>query len=65
MGEKYLCKNLGVKEGGGRLLEGGIFSGAYGIGTLVALVAHFVEVCCQVFVGQVTYELANPCKAKW
>ena len=29
-GGKYLCKNLGVKEGGGRLLEGGIFSGAYG-----------------------------------
>ena len=24
-GEKYLCKNLEVKEGGGRLLEGGIF----------------------------------------
>ena len=22
----------------------------------VALVAHLVEVCCQVFVGQVTYE---------
>ena len=28
--EKYLCKNLGVKEGGGRLLEGGVFSGTYG-----------------------------------
>ena len=28
--EKYLCKNLGVKEGGGRLLEGGMFSGTYG-----------------------------------
>ena len=24
-------KNLGVKEGGGHLLEGGVFSGAYGI----------------------------------
>ena len=30
-GEKYLCKNLGVKEGGGCLLEGGVFLGAYGI----------------------------------
>ena len=29
-GEKYLRKNSGVKEGGGRLLEGGIFLGAYG-----------------------------------
>ena len=29
-GEKHLCKTLGVKEGGGRLLEGGIFSGSYG-----------------------------------
>ena len=27
---KYLCKNLGVKEGGGRSLEGGVFWGAYG-----------------------------------
>ena len=30
-GEKYLCRNLGVKEGGGCLLKGGIFSGTYGI----------------------------------
>ena len=30
-GGKYLYKNLGVKEGGGRLLKGGVFSGAYGI----------------------------------
>ena len=29
--ENYLCKNLGVKEGGGRLVEGGVFLGAYGI----------------------------------
>ena len=29
-GGKYLCKNLGVKEGGGHLLEGGVFSEAYG-----------------------------------
>ena len=29
MGEKYLCKNLGVIEGGGRLLEGGVFLGTY------------------------------------
>ena len=28
--KKYLCKKLGVKEGGGCLLEGGVFSGAYG-----------------------------------
>ena len=27
----YLCKNLGFKEGGGCLLEGGVFSGIYGI----------------------------------
>ena len=26
--KNYLCKNWGVKEGGGRLLEGGVFSGA-------------------------------------
>ena len=26
MREKYPCKNLGVKEGGGHLLEGGVFS---------------------------------------
>ena len=31
MGEKCLCKNLGVKERGGRLLEGGVFLGTYGI----------------------------------
>ena len=29
-GEKHLRKNLGVKEGGGRLLKGGVFSGTYG-----------------------------------
>ena len=28
--EKYQCKNLGVKEGGGRLIEGGVFLGTYG-----------------------------------
>ena len=26
MREKYPCKNLGVKEEGGHLLEGGVFS---------------------------------------
>ena len=31
--KKYLCKKLGVKEGGGHLLEGGVFLGAYGITT--------------------------------
>ena len=31
MGGKYLCKNLGVKEGGGRLLEGGVFLEVYSI----------------------------------
>ena len=30
-GGKYLCKNLGLKRGRGRLIEGGVFSGAYGI----------------------------------
>ena len=34
MGGKYLCKNFGVKEGGGHLLEGGVFLGAYGISML-------------------------------
>ena len=33
--KKYLCKNLGVKEGGGRLLEGDVFSGAYSIITIL------------------------------
>ena len=28
--EKYLCKKLGNKDGGRCLLEGGVFSGAYG-----------------------------------
>ena len=28
MGEKYLCKNLGVKEGGGSLFEGGRIFGS-------------------------------------
>ena len=28
---KYLCKNLGVKEGGRYLVKGGIFSGAYSV----------------------------------
>ena len=28
---KYLCKNLGVKEGEGRLLEGSVFLGTYGM----------------------------------
>ena len=27
--EKYLCKNLGLKEGGGHLPEGCAFSGTY------------------------------------
>ena len=31
MREKYLCKNLGVIEGGGYLLKGGVFLGTYGI----------------------------------
>ena len=30
-GGKYLCTNLGVKEGGGHLLEGGVFLGTYGM----------------------------------
>ena len=30
MRKKYLCKKLGVEEGGGRLLKGSVFSGAYG-----------------------------------
>ena len=30
-GGKYLHKNLGVKEGGGHLLKGGIFLGVHGI----------------------------------
>ena len=29
--EKYICKNLRVKEGGGCFIKGGIFSGTYGI----------------------------------
>ena len=29
-GKKYICKKLEVKEGGGCLLEGGVFLGAYG-----------------------------------
>ena len=29
--EKYLCKNLGVKEGGGHFFEGGVFLGTYSI----------------------------------
>ena len=28
---KYLCKNLGVKEGGRHLLKGGVFMGTYSI----------------------------------
>ena len=28
--EKLLCKNLGVKDGGECLLEGGLFSGTHG-----------------------------------
>ena len=28
--EKYLCKNLRCKEGGGHLLKGCVFSGTYG-----------------------------------
>ena len=27
--KKYLCKNLGIKEGGGCLPERGVFSGTY------------------------------------
>ena len=30
MGQTYLCKNLGVKEGGGHLFEGGLLAGDYG-----------------------------------
>ena len=30
-GEIYLCKNLEVKVGGGRLLKGDIFSGTYSV----------------------------------
>ena len=29
--EQYLCKNLGIKVGGGCLPEGGVFSGTYSI----------------------------------
>ena len=29
--KKYPCKNFRVKEGGGYLIKGGIFSGTFGI----------------------------------
>ena len=31
MRKNYLCKNLGIKKGGGSLLKGAVFSGTHGI----------------------------------
>ena len=39
--ENTLCKNFGTKERGGRLLEGGVFSGTYGIYSW-AIVTKFI-----------------------
>ena len=41
--EKYLCKNLGVKEGRGRLLKGGVFSGTYSISHRIAQVFNCLQ----------------------
>ena len=41
--EKYLCKNLWVKEGGGRLLKGGVFSGTYSISHITAQVFNHLQ----------------------
>ena len=52
--EKYLCKKLGVKEGGGHLLQGGVFWGAYGITHVVclglSLAGLILTSCCLCFV---------------
>ena len=49
--EKYLCKNLGVKEGGGHLLEGGVFSGTYGICVIVVVISPHPSVVNEALVG--------------
>ena len=41
--EKYLCKNLGVKEGEGRLLKGGVFSGTCCISHMIAQVFNHLQ----------------------
>ena len=43
--EKYLCKNLGVKEGGGCLFEGCVFSRTYGNITCYLVQCHCKRVC--------------------
>ena len=54
MRKKYLCKKLGVKEGGGHLLQGGVFWGAYGITHVVCLglssAGLILTSCCLCFV---------------
>ena len=48
---KYLHKNLGVKEGGGCLLKGGIFSGTYSIGNVYGQVMLYVKSYLQSFIA--------------
>ena len=49
-----MCKELGVKEEGGCLLDGGVFSGAYGITHAVCLSLSLAGLiltwCCLCFV---------------
>ena len=56
---KYLCKKLRVKEGGGHLLQGGVFWGAYGITHVVCLSlssAGLILTCCCLCFVQVLIE---------
>ena len=50
IGEKYLCKNLGVKEGGGCLLEGGVFSGTY-LHVIVVVISPHPSIVNEALVG--------------
>ena len=34
MRQTYLCKNLGVQEGGGHIFKGGLLAGDYGINNI-------------------------------
>ena len=42
-GKKNLCKNLMVKEGGGCLLEGAVFSGTYSISHITAQIFNYLQ----------------------
>ena len=55
MRKNYLCKNLGIKKGGGSLLKGAVFLGTHGIilslSLSLSLSQHVLTYCVHSLLG--------------